>query len=80
MIKCYVKKNYFHSTIKLSWLHQLSQSLGSRSKRNNTLAAVGSNESKTVLALEMQVNKLVVHTASKYLSLYVSVDIFRAGE
>ena len=44
------------------------------------MAAVGSNESKTVLALEMQVNKLIVHTASKYLSLYVSVNIFRAGE
>lgn len=44
------------------------------------MAAVGSNESKTVLALEMQVNKLVVHTAGKHLSLYVSVNIFRAAE
>ena len=44
------------------------------------MAAVGSNESKTMLALEMQVNKLIVHTASKYLSLSVSVDLFRAGE
>lgn len=44
------------------------------------MAAVDSNESKTVLALEMRVNKLVVHTAGEYPSLYVSVNIFRAGE
>lgn len=59
-------KNYFHNTVKLNWPFKSSWSSGLRSKRNNALAAVGSNESITGPALVLCVSKPLVLIAGGF--------------